>query len=118
MAAALPDGKAAEIKCSRVATIATSLKIRYGKSLTRRNLQWTVTDQRVGDPLLGGPMLEAFGLNTRDTLAAAAARYNGTVEASKLLKSSPDVANGRVSRVKESIYREDGGDDELPTATV
>lgn len=40
-----------------------------------RNLKWLVTEQRVADPLLGRPVLEDLGLNTRDLLAAAADRF-------------------------------------------
>lgn len=112
MAAALLNGKQAEIKSRRVANIDTSLHIRHGTSLTLRNLQWTITDQTVGEPLLGGPVLEALGLNSREMLAAAAHKYSGSVDASLLPTLHTTHGTGRISRVMEGIYHEDGGEDE------
>jgi len=112
MAAELPDGNKAEILCRRVATIDTELHIRHGTALMLRNLRWNITDQRVGEPLLGGPMLEALGLNTRNILAAAAAKYSGTVDVTALVGDDTHYGESRISRVMDGIFHEDDGEDQ------
>lgn len=114
MAAYLPDGNQASITCIKVLTVDTELHIRHGPALTLRGVRWLITDQTVGEPLLGRPVLEFLGLNTRDILAAAAEKYSGVVDIPDILDAIPEP-KGKVSRILEGVYHADGGvdDDDL-----
>ena len=58
MAASITDNNnTARIKCHQTAIIDTELRIRHGVSLTLRNLGWHLTEQAMGEPLLGSPLL-------------------------------------------------------------
>ncbi len=69
------------------------LKIRHGKSLLLRNAIWKITKQETSDILLGRPTLDALGLKTKEILAAACDRFNGTIDISKALSSSTTDKN-------------------------
>lgn len=111
MAAVNADGASARLTCKHSVSIDTELHIRHGSTLRLRNLKWLVTDQRVTDPLLGRPILEALGLNTRELLAAAADQFCGSVDAERLIGAITDTGDGRVSRVMEGVFHADGGED-------
>lgn len=70
------------LKCDRTAVIDVALHIRLGTALILGDVQWLITDQQVGEPLLGSPLLEALGLNTREILSAAANKHGGQVDVS------------------------------------
>ena len=113
MAADLPNGKRASITCDQVVTVDTELHIRHGSALVLRGVRWLVTDQAVGDPLLGRPLLEALGLNTRDILAAAAERHSGVVDVSTFFGTGSDHSpSGKVARILEGVFHADGGADD------
>ena len=113
MAAHLPNGKPAPLTCRQVVTADTELHIRHGSALILRGVRWLVTDQAVGDPLLGRPLLEALGPNTRDILAAAAEKHAGVVDVSALVGTDPaNAPSGRVARILEGVYHADGGADD------
>ena len=113
MAANLPDGKPAALTCKQVVTVDTELHIRHGSALTLRGVRWLVTNQAVGDPLLGRPILEALGLNTRDILAAAAEKHAGVVDVAALFGAgSYHKPRGKVARILEGVYHADGGADD------
>lgn len=120
MAAMTKDGQDAQIVCDRAVSVNTELHIRHGSSLMLRNLRWLLTPQKLAEPLLGRPLLEALGLNTRDLLAAAATRLAGTVDAASFPESLDEHGDGRVSRVLEGVFHEDGGahDDETDEQAV
>ena len=84
MAGKLPDGKAATLTFKKAVVVDVELHIRHGTALTLWGVRWLVTDQIVGDPLLGRPLLEALGLNTREILAAAAEKHSGFVNLTSL----------------------------------
>lgn len=99
--------------CSRAVTIDTDLLIRHGSALTERNMRWIVTNQIVDEPLLGRPLLEALGLNTREILAAAADKHHGQVDVSTLCQQYIDLQpDGRIARVLEGFFHADGGFDD------
>lgn len=52
-------------------------------------------------------MLEGLGLSTCDALAAAADRYNGSVDGTKLINSPTGATDSRVLRITEAVYNED-----------
>lgn len=109
MAASLPDGKPSFLLCNEVITIDVELHIRHGSALTLRGVRWLVTDQAVGEPLLGRPVLEFLGLNTRDILAAAAEKHSGAVDIPEYLKATPE---GKVARILDGVYHSEGGADD------
>lgn len=111
MAASLPNGDAAPPICTKVLTIDTELHIRHGSALTLRRVRWLVTDQTVGELLLGRPVLKKLGLNTRDILAAAAEKHSGVVDLYDVLYSKPEP-KGKVSRILEGFYHSHGGADD------
>jgi len=81
--------------------------------VTLRGVRWLVTEQAVGDPLLGRPVLEVLGLNTRNILAAAAEKYSGTVDVAALLDETDAAAQvSKVSRILEGVFHADGGADD------
>lgn len=89
----------------------TELHIRHGTALTLRNVRWLVTDQTVGEPLLGRPVLEELGLNTRNTLAAAAEKYSGVVDMHGILYNKQEP-KGKVAHILEGVYQYEGGADD------
>lgn len=84
MAASSPNGKPCIITCKKVATVDVELHIRHGSALILRGVRWLVTDRTLGEPLLGRPVLEFLGLNTREILAAAAEKYSGLSKSQKI----------------------------------
>lgn len=113
MAACTADGKKASITFKKAVIVDTELHIRHGSALVLRGTRWLVTDQTVGEPLLGRPILEALRLNARKTLAAAAERHAGEVDVAKLFGTDPETeTNGKISRVLEGVYHADGGADD------
>ena len=50
----------------------------------------------MGEPLLGEPVLRAFGLNTRNTLAAAATKYAVAVDETDLVDQRTVYSGGRI----------------------
>ncbi len=111
-AKSLETGQDAYIKCTHTATIDVELHVRHGTTLILRNLKWLVTEQRVREPLLGRPTLEALGLNTANILAAAADKHGGEVDAAMF--SEPHIGvGGRVARtVSDGVFHSDGGADD------
>ena len=107
----LPDGQPATLTFKQVVTVDTELYIRHGTALTLRGMKWLVTDQTVGDPLLGRPVLEALGLNTRNILAAAAVKQSGEVDVPSLFDSTP-TPSGKVARILEGVFHANGGADD------
>lgn len=57
MAASLENGKPATLTCTKTTTMDVELHIRHGTALILRGVQWLITDQAVGEPLLGRPLL-------------------------------------------------------------
>ena len=110
MAACTPDGKRAKLVCTRALIVDAELHIRHGTALVLRGVRWLVTDQAVGEPLLGRPLLEALGLNASNFLSAAAGKHSVVVDMSTLFGTDPEVAQeGRISRVLKDVYHADGG---------
>ena len=88
MAATTPDGAEAHITCNQILTVDLELHVRHGNSLVLRNTVWYVTEQHITEPLLGRPVLEALGLDTRKILSAAADKFSGEVDVSSLMQQS------------------------------
>jgi len=112
MAASLPNGKPASLICDKAVVIDTELHIRHGSALILRGVRWLVTNQSVGEPLLGRPLLEALGLNTREILSAAAEKHSGVVDVSALMEYDSKPPTGRVARILEGVYHATGGVDD------
>lgn len=104
MDAHTPDGSSSEIVCTHTITIDTVLRVHHGISLNLRSFRWIVTEQTVGEHLLGRPLLEELGLHARDILSAAADRYAGAVNVSALLNADAEHGEDRISRVLEGVF--------------
>lgn len=74
MSAKLPNGDAAQLVCNHTVSLNVELQIRHGTSLILRRGNWLVTDQEVGEPLKGRPLLRALGLDTQNILEPAISR--------------------------------------------
>ncbi len=74
------------------------MHIIHGTALTLRNVTWYVTKQAMDEPLLGLPVLEALGLNTKDILAGASDRFNGTIDLAEMMPTDPSMG-GKLARV-------------------
>lgn len=112
MAANNPDGSKTIITCDRAVTIDTQLHIRHGSALIIRGLRWLVTLQKLGEPLLGRPLLEFLGLDCQKVISAAADRYSGEMDASTLIANQHEVNKGSIGRVMDGVFRADGGADD------
>lgn len=102
----LPNGKPSSLVCEQAVTVDMELHILLGSALTQSGVCWQVTDQLVGDPLLGFPLLESFDLNTRDILAAAADSHLEVVDVVSIRST-----RGKVSWILEGVFHADGGAD-------
>lgn len=94
MASANVNGKNAMLVCKGFCSIAKKLHIKKGSTLRICKLKLLVTEQRVANPFLRRPILEALRPNTRDLLAAAADQIGGSVGAKRLIGSSSDAVDG------------------------
>lgn len=104
-----PDGSPASLTSTSTATTDIKLHIRHGATVVLRGVQWTVTDQCVGEPLLGRPLLIELGLQTCDIFSAAADRHGGIVDVPFLLDSdSGNEHTGCIARVLVWAYHSDG----------
>lgn len=113
-AASLPNGQRASLICSKVATVDTELHVWHWTALILRMVRWLVTNQMVGEPLLGRPVLEELDLNTRIILAVAADKHSGIADVSSLLEEDRTPPTGRVARILEGVYHPEGGADSFP----
>lgn len=87
--------------------------IRHATALNLRGARWFVTDQSVGDLLLGHPVLEALELNTRKIHAVAAEKHAGVVDVKSLFHGDEsENTNGKVVRILKGVYHADGGADD------
>lgn len=65
-------------------TIDTQLHIRHSSALIFQSLRWLITSQKLGESLLGRPVLEAIGLDCHEVLAIYVDRHGGAVGISTL----------------------------------
>lgn len=99
------------VACDREVEVTTELHIRYGKSLKLRKLKWYVATHDVDEPLLGRPILEALGLNTKELLEAAYDKYGSSVDADAILP--PEDYEGSVARLLSSgLYHSNAADED------
>lgn len=104
--------------CKKEAVIDADLKIRHGSSLLLRNVSWLVTDQQVETPLLGRPIQEALGLNTRQLLESAADSFAGSFDAKQMLASLIRKGDDRVSRITKGISHFEGGREQVKNDAI
>eukprot|EP00171_Calliarthron_tuberculosum_P004706 IDg4706t1 len=73
-----------------------------------RKLLWHVSVEDMNEPLLGRPILEALGLNTKELLAAACDRLEGDVDATDILLAN-DYADGSCAKtIASGLYHATG----------
>lgn len=90
LAATDENGDHPRLMCKKAITVDMLWHIRHGNSLTLRGVRWFVTEQAVGEPLLGRPLLWTLGLNCTEMRGAASAGDNGDVDASTILADAAD----------------------------
>lgn len=104
------------VACDKMAVMTVELIVRHGKSLTLRNLPWYVTSQKMEEPLLGRPVLEALGLDTKKLLAAACDRLHGVFDMGGVIDEEPQVCT-KIARVMfQGVFYSDGsiaGEDKI-----
>ncbi|CDF35330.1 unnamed protein product [Chondrus crispus] len=96
------------VRCDKEVTLNVELFIRHGFYLELRNMAWYVATTEVGEPLLGRPVLEALGINTKELLVAAIDRMGHSIEIGSLV---PDEVypKGSVARLMhQGIFHSDG----------
>lgn len=103
------NGNPAELVITREITVDVELHIRHGTSLILRNVRWLVTDQLVGESLLGRPILEALGMDTSEILSGAAEKHYNSILFDTTFSCDQ---SGCSSRVLEGVYNADGGADD------
>lgn len=92
-------------------TIGTELHIRHGPALEMHGMRCIVTDHIVRNPLLGRPILETLGLNTRDIMVAAPEKYSGVVDVHDLLNPKHEL-KGKDARILEGLLHSSCGSDD------
>ena len=104
------DGNVAQIICDRQVTLDVQLFIRHGASLWLRNITWYVATKDVPEPLLGRPVLQALGLDAQETMQAASALHDGSVDVEQLLRAPDELPRGSVARVisEQGLYHHSG----------
>lgn len=118
MSGTIENGESAGMTCDSSVSIETELNIRHGGALVLRNLIWLFTDHLMAEPLIGSPLLEALGLNTREILAAEADRFAGSIDAERLVGTFEERGDGRVSRIMEGVFHADIGEDDMADEDV
>lgn len=93
------DDSPISVDCDRMAVMNTELIIRHEKSLMLRNISWYVTSQPLSEPLLGRPIMEALGINTKELLAAACDRFDGLVDVADILNTDTDT-DASIARIR------------------
>lgn len=73
------------VSCDRVVTLETALRIHRGKAVLICNMCWIVPIGAVEEPLLGRPIQNALGLDTKKFLSAACDRYDSKIDANSFL---------------------------------
>lgn len=95
------------VTCDKQVMMNRELFIRHGCYLELRNVKWYVAMSDMSEPILGRPILEAFGIHTRDILAAAVDKVGSSVDLFDIdgLRKSPE---GGVARIpNEGLYHRD-----------
>ena len=89
------------------------LRIRHGASLLLRNVEWAVSDQLAEHVLIGRPVLEGLGLDTKTILEAASDKHNGIVNIPEILTKGKDLKNGTLAKIMrdDGIFHSQNGDD-------
>lgn len=110
MAITMLKGKQAELICHRAVFMDTELQIRPGSCHLLQNLHWLVSRYQVAEMLLGRPGLQSVGLNTLDLQAATPDRISGHMDVEILADTFNPQKAGKVSRILERVFQEDGGE--------
>eukprot|EP00171_Calliarthron_tuberculosum_P022868 IDg22868t1 len=103
------------ITCSREVTADVNLRIRHGTELVMRGMVWVVSDNDADCALIGRPVLEALGINTRQLLEAASDQNNGIIDVKKILQNHEQKSENAnnptslASLLRDGVFHRDGG---------
>lgn len=103
------NGEDIYVQCDKEVTLNVELFVRHGCYLELRNMTWYVATTDVGEPLLGRPVLEALGINTKELLVAAIDRMGHSIDIGSLVPIE-DYPEGSVARLMhQGIFHSNGG---------
>ena len=74
------------LTCSRKVELDVELRNRHGSMLLLRKVTWKVVEEEIEYVILGRPLLEALGINTRDLLEQVSDTFSGVINIDSLLK--------------------------------
>lgn len=115
MMACTEHRESARLVCKAAVTLHTKGHIRHGSALVLRKFHWLIPDQKLAEPLLVRPILEALGLNTRNIIVANADILSGSVGSALLLDPIEEEPDGIVERVIEALFHADCGEYNIAT---
>lgn len=103
----------AKVICGKTVKADVELRIRHGASLLLRNVEWAVSDQQAEHVLIGRPVLEGLGLDTKKNLEAASDKHNGIVNVPEILPKGKDLKGGTLAKITrdDGIFHGRNGDD-------
>lgn len=102
----------AKVVCDRTVTADVELRIRHRTTLFFRNVEWAISKQPAQHVLIGRPLLEALGLDTKTILEAASDRHNGIVNVPDILLTQIEPQKGTLAKfIREGIYHHQHADD-------
>jgi len=103
---AVSNGAPATLSCDREVVLDIQLFMRHSSFIELRNVKWYVPTTETPEPLLGRPVLEALGINTKELLMAARSRMGESVD----LSGVSEYSEGSISRIlSEGVYHGDRG---------
>lgn len=100
------------VECNKEITTDVQLVVRHGTYFELRNVTWHVSISDATETLLGRPVLEARGINTKDLLAAVADKMGESTHILSLLSDTqyPKVTVARI--MHDRVYHSNKGVEE------
>ena len=108
------------LTCARKVELDVELRIRHGSKLLLRKVARKVAEEEIEYVILGRPLLEAPGINTRDLLKQVSYKFSGVINTDSLLKSAeektseggPKTVASVMNATQMDIYHSQGIDEE------
>ena len=103
---------APEVTSKRKMDLDVELKNRHGSNLPLRNVVWKISDQDTEFVILGRPVMDALGINTRDIFGEVCDKFSGVVNVDSLMgkdrkeRDESDTNNGREQTLASILARD------------
>ena len=103
----------AKVVCDRIVTADAELHIRRGTTLLLRNVEWAMSKHAAQNVLIGRPLLEALGMDTRAVLEATCEKHSGIVNVPSILYHKIDPKDGTLAKFTrdKGMFHSQHGDD-------